>query len=139
MTNYLVLAAFTSSPISLAATTRASAFSFTAHLLPPNIRVNIIGISQSWLHAASMKCGELRSMCPAMWAHPSPFVLFPPSCDTNELTNNLKRRARSMYATGKHKLTRQEMCNIKHRTTVTAVSKSDKQLQMPESLLRKSV
>ena len=34
---YLVLSAFTSSPISLVATTRASAFSFRVCMLPPNI------------------------------------------------------------------------------------------------------
>ena len=34
---YLVLSAFTSSPISLVATTKASAFSFTVCTLPPNI------------------------------------------------------------------------------------------------------
>jgi hypothetical protein len=34
---YLVLSAFTSSPISLVATTKASAFSFTVRTLPPNM------------------------------------------------------------------------------------------------------
>jgi len=34
---YLVLSAFTSSPISLVATTKASAFSFTVCTLPPSI------------------------------------------------------------------------------------------------------
>ena len=37
ITMYLVLSAFTSSPISLVATTRASAFSFTVCMLPPSI------------------------------------------------------------------------------------------------------
>ena len=37
MNMYLVLSAFTSSPISLVATTKASAFSFRVCMLPPNI------------------------------------------------------------------------------------------------------
>jgi len=37
MTMYLVLSALTSSPISLAAATKASAFSFTVCMLPPSI------------------------------------------------------------------------------------------------------
>jgi hypothetical protein len=36
MTMYLVLSAFTSSPISLVAATKASVFFFTACTLPPN-------------------------------------------------------------------------------------------------------
>jgi len=36
---YLVLSALTSSPISLAAATRASAFSFTVSMLPPSLIV----------------------------------------------------------------------------------------------------
>ena len=39
---YLVLSAFTSSPISLVATTRASAFSFTVCVLPPSILTSYI-------------------------------------------------------------------------------------------------
>ena len=38
---YLVLSAFTSSPISLVATTKASAFSFTVCTLPPNILTSL--------------------------------------------------------------------------------------------------
>ena len=37
MTMYLFLSAFTSSPIFLLATTKASAFSFIVCMLPPNI------------------------------------------------------------------------------------------------------
>jgi hypothetical protein len=31
-----------------------------------------------------------KRVCPAIWAHPSPFDLFSPGCDTNELLSNLK-------------------------------------------------
>ena len=38
---YLVLSAFTSSPVSFASTTKASAFSLTVCALPPNILTSI--------------------------------------------------------------------------------------------------
>jgi len=38
---YFVLSAFTSSPISLVATTKASAFSFTVRTLPPNMLTSL--------------------------------------------------------------------------------------------------
>jgi hypothetical protein len=44
---YLVLSAFTSSPISLVATTKASAFFFTVCTFPPNILTYLVNTDQN--------------------------------------------------------------------------------------------
>ena len=89
MTIYLVFSAFTSKPVSLLATTKASLFFFIVCMLPPNIPFALISIFLSSLV-------KLTTHGLLIWGTSVAFMRSPSSCDAMESGLVTSRRDQSV-------------------------------------------